>query len=196
MLRNIIKSKITIVLIILSSSTLFAQKNIKYKFLDRREMHFAFLNLCDEAKKEYIDASEKKSDSIVFYFENFIPGTKLSITTDSRRYKTIIRNSICDIKYINYIIINKNELSNNSSLILKIKSYVRNYPEYSYDYKVTIDRDTKILNSKSIIIKIDKNSNGDDYLIVGYSNVDEVIFDKIIKKCYKTKMKTKKKSKL
>jgi len=183
------------VLFILSFSTTFAQKSIKYKFLDRREWHFAFLNLCDEAKKEYIAASEKTSDSIIFYFEGFIQGTAFSINTGSKKiYKTIARNSLSDLMYIDNINISKAELSADTSLILNIKSYIPNYPEYSYDYVVTIDNnDSKILNSKSIVIRIDKDNNGDDYIILGYSKVDEVIFNKIYKKCYKKAMKTKRK---
>ena len=191
-----IKISYIIFLFVISCSSSSGQENIKYKFLDRNETHISFIDLCGiEAKKEYIELSKKSNDSIVLYLEGFRQGTELSIYTDNKKHsKTITKHYLIHQMYLDYIIISKTELSASSSLRIGIKSYLPNYPEYSYDYKFRIDNiDNKILNSKSVVIKIEKRSNEEDYVILGYSNVDEVKYEKIKKKCAKRIIESKRK---
>lgn len=190
MLTNI-KTKIKkishiIFLFVMSCSSSSGQENIKFKFLDRSKSHMSFLDLCGgETKKEYVDISRKHNDSILFYLEGFKQGTEFSINIDTKEYsKSITKHSLIHQMYLDYMVIDKVDLSANSSLSIGIKYYLPDYPEYNHDYKFTIDTiDDKILYSKSIVIKIDKRKDTKDYVVLGYSSVDEVVYEKLKKKC-------------
>lgn len=188
-----------IFLFMVSCTSSSGQENIKFKFLDRSESHMSFLDLCGgEAKKEYVNISRKSNDSIVLYLEGFKQGAEFSINTDKKEYsKSIGKHSLIHQMYLDYMIIDKADLSASSTLSIGIKYYLPDYPEYSYDYKFIIENlDDKILNSKSIVIKIDKRKDKDieDYVVLGYSSVDEVVYEKLKKKCAERIKNTKKKS--
>ncbi|GGZ48948.1 hypothetical protein [Mesonia mobilis] len=160
------------------------QENIKFEFLDRSNSHISFLDLCGgETKDEYVNISRKSKDSIVLYFEGFKQGTKLPINTDKKEYsKFITKDSLIHQKYLDYMIVDKSGLISSSYLRVEIKYYLPDYPEYSYDYKFIIDNiDDRILNSKSIVLNINKRNNK-NYVLLGYSSVDEVKYDKLKKK--------------
>ncbi len=181
-----------------SCSPSIGQENIMFKYSNRSEIHISFLDLCDiEARKEYMEISSKPNDSVVLYIEGFRKGTEFSVYTDKKKYSmSITKDYLIHQMYVDYIVLRKEELLTSSSLSISIKSDLPNYPEYSYNYKFRLDNiDDRILNSKSLVINIDKDNDREDYAILGYSQVDEVKYQKIKRKCTQRIMENKKKDK-
>jgi hypothetical protein len=179
-------SYVIIFLLVLSCSSPLEQQEIKFKFFDRSKLHISMLDFCDiKTKNEYMKISNRPNDSIVLFFEGFKQGTDFIISTDRREYfKTITKHPLIHQRYLDYIVISKTELSSGLPLSMSLKYHLPEYEEYSYHYKIIIDSlDKNVLTSKSIVVRLDKGEGIDDYVTLGFSDVNEVTFEKIKKRC-------------
>ncbi len=178
-----------IFLCLISCSALLGQEYIEYIYLDRNKSnHQLFLDLCDyETRNEYARLANTVSDSITIYAEGFRKGTELYISTDNEMYIVpISKHYLIHQRYLDYIVLSKEELSSSSSLTVRIKFDYPDNTEYSYDYQFTIAHlNSKILDSKSLVIGVNKSNDEEEkrHAILGYSQVDEVVFEKMKKNC-------------